>query len=274
MTYSSKSFKSIAAAVLAAWLGVAAQAAEPLPAPIQSAVTSGLRFEASFPAAGGLTGWILSQGPNNNMILYTPASGEVAVAGNMFDSMGTNLTKQYLEKYAPKPNYEKFWAELESAAWVAEGPKTKDAKSFIYVFEDANCGYCHLAWKALQPYVKAGLQVRWVPVAFLSADSLPKAAALLTAVDSNLAIAEMHADYAARRASTVSKTVPDAIKLKIESNAKLMKQYGFSGTPATFYKDKSGKVQAVNGMFNLKDLPGITGLPDQKVTDPDLARYR
>lgn len=269
-----KRIKTITIAVMAtlAISNIALAQAEKLPAPIQSAVDSGLKFEKSFQAQGGMTGWVLSQGPNNNMVLFTPPNGEVAIAGNMFDASGVNLTKQYLEKHAPKPDYEKMWGELETSAWVAEGPKSKDAKSYIYVFEDANCGYCNLAAKAFRPYIAAGLQVRWVPVAFLAADSLPKAAALLTATNPAIAIEEMHANFGKKMQNPPA--VDPAIKAKIENNAKLMKQYGFAGTPAIFYKDKNGKVRAVNGMPSLSELPAITGLPEQKITDPALARYQ
>lgn len=246
--------------------------AETLPAPIQSAVASGLKFEKSFPAAGGLTGWVLSQGPGTNMVLFTTAVGDVAIAGNMFDAKGVNLTKQYLEKYSPKPDYEKLWGELDSSAWVSEGASTKDAKSVVYAFEDANCGYCHLAWKAFQPYMAVGLQVRWVPVAFLAADSMPKAVQLLGASSSSAAITEMHADFGKKLTST--KPLDEALKAKVENNAKIMRKYGFSGTPAIFYKDKQGIVHAVNGMPSLSELPSITGLPEQENKDSSLARYR
>ena len=248
-------------------------AADELPAPVKSAVDNGLKFERSFPAASGITGWMLSQGPNNNVILYTTATGDVAIAGNMFDAKGNNLTKTFMEKYAPKPDYEKMWGELESSAWIAEGPKTKDAKAIVYVFEDSNCGYCHLAWKALQPYEKVGLQVRWIPVAFLAPDSAAKAQGLMTAPDANLALADAHANFGKKLTSPPA--VAPEIKAKLDANAKLMKTWGFTGTPATFYKDKAtGKVKAINGMFSLAEIPAMTGLPEQKNTDPDLAHYR
>lgn len=246
--------------------------ADTLPAPIQSAVTSGLKYEKSFQAAGGLTGWVLSQGPSTNMILFTTAAGDVAIAGNMFDAKGVNLTKEYLEKYSPKPDYEKLWGELETSSWVGEGASSKDAKSVIYAFEDANCGYCHLAWKAFQPYMAVGLQVRWVPVAFLAADSMPKAIQLLNAANSSAAIAEMHADFGKKL--TVTKPVDELMKAKVENNAKVMRKYGFNGTPAIFYKDKQGKVHAVSGMPSLSELTAITGLPEQENKDPSLAKYR
>ena len=240
-----------------------------VPAPLQMAVVGGIKIEKSFPAAGGMTGWVLSQGVGNNFIVYTTADGEAAIAGSMLDAKGQNLTKKYLEQYAPKPNYDKMWGELEKSVFIAEGA-TKDVKATIYVFEDSNCGYCHLAWKALQAYEKIGLQVRWVPVAFLAPDSFDKGAALLSAKDGAAALKEQHNAWGTKLA------VPAATahqRAQLEANNQLMNNWGFRGTPATLYKDKSGKVQALNGMFSLSELPNITGLPGQVQTDPSLAKY-
>ncbi len=262
---------SASAAGDAATVVAKADDAAKIPAPLQMAVMGGMKVEKSFSAAGGLTGWILSQGVGNNMVVYTSANGEVAIAGNMLDAKGQNLSKQYLEQYAPKPDYDKMWGQLEKSTYLIEGPSNKDAKATIYVFKDPNCGYCHLAWKALQAYEKVGLQVRWVPVAFLAADSYDKAASLMSAKDSTAAIREMHQAWGTKL------TVPAATKeqrVQLDANNKLMNEWGFRGTPATLYKDKSGKVRAAPGMFQLADLPSITGLPEQPQTDPALAKFR
>ena len=48
-----------------------------------------------------------------------------------------------------------LYAALEKADAVVEG--SASPKRTLYVFFDANCWFCHLTWKALQPYEKAGL---------------------------------------------------------------------------------------------------------------------
>ncbi|MGC2520684.1 MAG: hypothetical protein WA373_16435, partial [Burkholderiales bacterium] len=63
-----------------------------------------------------------------------------------------------------------LFSTLEKTDAVAEGAASP--KRTLYVFFDANCWYCHLTWKALQPYERAGLQVRWVPVAYQKASSV------------------------------------------------------------------------------------------------------
>lgn len=236
-----------------------AAAVQKVPPALQLAVQGGLKVERSFSAAGGLTGWVLSEGAGRNLVVFTSADGEVAIAGNMVDSKGTNLTAKYLDQYAPKIDYSKFWSKLEKSSFIAEGAQGKDVKNVIYVFEDANCGYCHQMWKAVQPYEKAGLQVRWIPVAFLSKDSANKAAGVLSAKDPAAAFAAMHNDPSRAAALAVTPVTPE-MKAKLDANAKLMAEMGFRGTPATLYKDKSGKVLAADGMPKPAMLNVITGI--------------
>jgi thiol:disulfide interchange protein DsbG len=263
-------FSTIAISAVSA---MAADSTSKYPATVQTVIDSGLKLRSNFDAAGGLKGWILSNGPGQHVIVYTSQDGEVAIAGNMFDAKGTSFNPQYIEKYLPKPDYEKFWGDLASSAWVAQGPETKDAKSIMYVFEDANCGFCHLTWKALDPYTKVGLQIRWVPVAFLAPDSMPKATALLAAKDSNAAIAESHANFG-KKLEDSAPVVDGALKAKVEANGKLMDQWEFSGTPVLVYKDKDGKVRTKAGVPPLSELPTMTGLAEQANNDPALAKYR
>lgn len=254
----------VASAVLAA-MGAAHAATLPATAPaaVKLAVSGGLKYEATFPAPSGMTGWVLSQGRDQRLVVYTTADGKTALVGNMLDEKGNALTPEHLKKFAPAEDLSPLWSALGSSTWVAEGASDKTAKSTIYVFEDSNCGYCHLAWKSLQPYVTAGLQVRWVPVAFLAPNSFDKAAAVLTAQDPS---AEFVAQRKAYDAKQPGKTVTPSkeIRAKIDENNKLMQEWGFRGTPAIIYKDKSGKVMAVSGMPDPKELAEITGMPAPK----------
>ncbi len=242
-----------------------------LPGAIAVAVAGGLKMENSFKAPGGLTGWVLSSGVDQNMVVYTSADGSVAIAGNMLDAKGTNLTKQHLEQFAPKPDFSKLWTELEKATWIPEGAEGRAAKSTIYVFEDPNCSFCQLAWQALQPYQKVGLQVRWVPVAFLSKTSYDKSALALAAKDPSSAFTAQKLNPATGAAAPEASPAQRAV---IDANNKLMQTWGFRGTPVIVYKDASGKVQAAPGMPSLPQLPAMTGLPAQPNNDPALARFR
>lgn len=242
-----------------------------IPEALKLPLQNGYKVSAQFKAEGGLTGWILSQGVNRNTVAYTTSNGKIVIGGPMLNAKGENLSEQYLEQYAPKPAYEKFWPRLESSTYVQEGATGSDVKSIIYVFMDPNCGYCRLAWKSFVPYFKVGLQVRWIPVGFLSPDSNNKAAALITAPDAALALKELHTQ-GAKFPGTAS--VPLELKTKLDANKKLMDEMGFKGTPASVYKGGNDKVLVIDGMPRLSQIPIMTGLPEQAQTDPELNRFK
>ncbi len=166
-----------------------------------------------------------------------------------------------------------LYAVLENTDAVAEGPA--DAKRVIHVFFDANCWYCHLLWKALQPYEAAGLQVRWVPVAYQKQTSAGRAAAIMSAPDRAAALRENESGY--RRGSydgaIAPAAVPAELAARLDANARLMQRFGAPGTPLLVWRE--GRVVRTRvGMPRLALLPTITGLPAQKIDDPELADFR
>jgi thiol:disulfide interchange protein DsbG len=168
-----------------------------------------------------------------------------------------------------------LFATLEKADAVVEGPK--DAKRVLYVFWDANCYYCNLTWKALQHYERAGLQVRWVPVAYQKDNSPALAAAVMGAKDRVAALRENETRYRAKSYDGGIKAaakVPADLAIELEENMTLMGRFGMSGTPALVWKDAKGRVQTHLGLPPMSKLPAITGLPEQKIDDPELAKYR
>jgi thiol:disulfide interchange protein DsbG len=176
---------------------------------------------------------------------------------------------------AKQRQYEALFARLEKADAVQEG--AKDAKRILYVFFDANCLYCHLTWKALQPYEAAGVQVRWVPVAYQQPSSAGRAAAIMQAADRVAAMRRNELGYDAAKfdggiepATNVSK----ALAAQLEANTRLMREFGAPGTPAMAWKDDGGNVQFKVGVPRLSELPHITGLPEQAIDDPALAAFR
>ena len=168
-----------------------------------------------------------------------------------------------------------LYAVLEKTDAVVEG--ATQPKRVLYVFWDANCWYCHLTWKALQPYEKAGLQVRWVPVAYQKDNSAALAAAVMGAKDRVAALRENETRYRAKSYDGGIKAaakVPADLAIELEENMTLMGRFGMSGTPALVWKDAGGRVQTHLGMPPLSKLPEITGLPAQKIDDPELAKFR
>ena len=168
-----------------------------------------------------------------------------------------------------------LFAQTQGADAVVEGPAS--AKHVLYVFFDANCFYCHLTWKALQPYEVAGLQVRWIPVAYQQPSSVGRAAAIMQAPDRVAALRINETGYDASKYDggiTPSAEPSHALAAQFEANTALMRAFGAPGTPLVVWKSASGAVRYRIGVPRLSELPSITGLPQQPVDDPDLKAFR
>jgi len=181
-----------------------------------------------------------------------------------------------------------LFAALEKTAVVAEGANSP--KRMLYAFFDPNCTPCHFVWKALQAYERAGLQVRWVPVAYQKENSAARAHAVMQASDRAAALRELMQARAHEVAQRKNETrdradrpvggvtpianLPSPFVTQLEANLQLMKRFGAPGTPLLVWKDADGKVQLKIGMPRLSQLPAITGLPEQRIDDPELAEFR
>ena len=168
-----------------------------------------------------------------------------------------------------------LFAQLEKADAVVEG--ARESRHLLYVFFDANCYYCHLTWKALQPYEAVGLQVRWVPVAYQQPSSAGRAAAIMESPDrvGALRLNETGYDRAHFDGAIAPLPKPTPARVKsLEANTMLMRAFGAPGTPALVWKDASGNVRFRAGAPRLAELAAITGLPAQPSDDPELAQFR
>jgi len=268
--------KVLTGLLLAGTLSAAFAQSAPTPKVLDLALAGGMKIDKTFPAVAGMTGYVLGKAGGQPTVVFTTSDSKYLIAGAIIDESGKNLTADYAQKFIPKPEYSQFQSQLDKSAYLIEGAKSP--KSIAYVFLDANCIFCHLAWKAFQPYEKVGLQVRWLPVAFLKPDSAGKGAALLTAKDPEAALAlnETKFDESSETGGIPAMTqIPAGISAKLDENAKLMREMGFQGTPAVVFKDaKTGKLLATPGMVKLSELPANLGLPEQPNNDPELARFK
>lgn len=248
--------------------------AESYPKPIQQAVDAGVKVEKTFQAASGLTGWVLSQGGQYSVV-FTTADKKTLIAGALIGENGESLSSRYEQDYVPKPDLGALFQELDKSSYVVEGT-AQNPKKTIYVFVDANCPFCHYTWKALQPYEKAGLQVRWVLVATLGPTSMPKAIEVVTAQDKTAAFRKMEENNGKSwtPSAKASESASPGAASNIRKNTELMTQFGIAGTPGVIWKDGHDKINVKGGMPRLSELPGITGLPEQKIDDPALEKFR
>jgi len=232
----------------------------------------GFHVVSSFAAASSLTGWVLQDRSGKFTIVYTTPDGESMISGVLYSRNGDNLTSLYTDLYVPSADLNALWTRLEHARFVVSGAQ-QEPKSVIYVIMDPNCIYCHFLWLALKAYEAAGLQVHWVPVGFLHADSVPKAAALLTRGAGALQGLEENFDEKTESGAIEPIEVTAEMKEALVANQQIMRDSTMSGTPGIFYKDAEGHVRRKQGMPELYELPGITGLPVQPQTDPRLDRF-
>jgi thiol:disulfide interchange protein DsbG len=273
-----------------------AATAQALPPALASAIRAGgLKVEKTFPAISGLTGFVLNRQGEYSIVYATP-DNQTIINGVIIGPDGKNMAPVYSEQYIPKPDYDAMWPTLEKAAVVVTGAKGDKVKAVVYAFLDPNCIFCHLAWKAFKPYEQVGLQVRWLPVAFLKPTSASLAAAIMQAEDPTAMLNKHETLYKtgglagaapdqppvkkgspANFGSTtdISKVVVSSeTRAKLDENSRLMKAFNFNGTPAMVYRDlKSGKVVTKNGMPYLHELPGMFNLPAIPNSDPELARF-
>jgi thiol:disulfide interchange protein DsbG len=167
-------------------------------------------------------------------------------------------------------------AQLDKTSVIVEGATGDKVKSTIYVFMDPNCIFCHYAWEAFQPYEAVGLQVRWIPLGFLKADSQGKAAALLDATDAAALLRENETKFAEATESggiRPANPISFSAQSKLNKNSNLFKDMGFDGTPTIVYKTSDGRWADTSGMPALKTLPAMLNLPEQ-AESPSLQRFR
>ena len=265
--------RTLAAVAIIASISISANA-EDIPKQIQGITQSGAKIIKTFPAASQLKGWVISK-DDRYMIIYSTSDNQTLLSGDLIDEAGNNLTEKYADLYIPKPDLTPIYSALEKSAYIAEGTQ-KDPKSVVYAFFDPNCPFCHFAWKAFQAYEAAGLQVRWIPVAYLMETSTGKAAAILQSKNRLAAFTENEQKYSLQSHEGGIKAVkPSPASLKeLQANSEFMHNLGITGTPAIVWKDAQGKIQMKAGMPRLSEFSAITGLPEQAITDPELARFR
>ncbi len=261
-----------AATVAAASAGPASYA---LPSAMAGLVKHGGQVLKSFPAIGGLTGWVYQPKEGKPLVLFTTADGQALIQGEVIDLNGRGLTEGYADKYVPKPDYQALGLKLEKAAAVTAGATGAAVKSTLYIFADPNCVYCNMLYREVQPYEKVGLQVKWVMVGFLRDDSVGKAAAILQAPNQLEALdLHGHTVNALKETGGITPVMPKPETTAIlKADEALMKQFGFNGTPGVVYQDAEGKFRALNGFPVPEQLASIVRLPEQKQTDAELLKF-
>lgn len=228
----------------------------------------------------GNNAWVIqpAHDPTEMVVAYTDDSGKYVFHGALYyegkDGVA-DLTRELEDKHRPIIDLQALWPEVEKSTWYADGANDEEAKFTMYGFFDPNCIYCHLSWLSLEPYFKAGLQVRWIPVAVIGQTSAQKSARLMTGGDFAAKMAFGHKKWEAGRdkAFPLLNDIPADTAKRIEENNLLMRTVGATGTPAFLWKDAAGKVHKASGLIPPREIPRLTGLPFQENDNPKLKEF-
>lgn len=233
--------------VLTLFLAMPVMAAAPakstpaVPAPLLKIQDQGGQVVESFPAADGLTGWLLKvQG--RYVIVYSTPSGDYIISGALVDKDGKNLTSAYGDKYVPKPDANKLAAALGTDPWLVE--EGSPAAPLIYIYADPNCIYCNKLWVELRPYVGTGkVRIRWVLLDFLKPTSSGRAAAILSSKDRAAGLSQDEIKF---DKDNEEGGIPERLPVPVELGEALklhtqeMNDAGAGGTPTLIVHRKDG----------------------------------
>lgn len=250
--------RSLAAGLLLATSGIALSlhAQDDYPTAVRHLIDQGIAISESYPAPGGMTGYV-GEMQGSPVAFYLTPDQEHVILGPMLTATGENLTEQKIQTLVMGPKNEKAWSQLENSHWLRDGDAS--APTVVYTFTDPNCPFCHRFSDAARPWIEAGqVQLRHVLVGILKPDSLSKAATILGADNPQQALRINQDDYDSG-GIRIDEAAAGRQRDKIEHNNLLMRNLGLHATPTTYYRDASGQVQMQQGMPRPADLPRVMG---------------
>jgi thiol:disulfide interchange protein DsbG len=145
---------------------------------------------------------------------------------------------------------------LDRAHWIASGAKS--SARVVYVFTDPECPFCNDLWKALKSARAPDVQIRYLLVAVIDADSRGKDAAILESEDPAASLEKHERNYA-RGGVAPKATLQPATSETISVNADLMGALQIYGTPGLVYLDEHNQVKVFAGMPDPDQLRMIVG---------------
>lgn len=182
-------------------------------------------------------GWLVDLGGTQQ--LYW-SFGQFVVAGALVGSDGINLTDKFISDKAPGLSPD-LWLQLTSAMHVQASPTVNpNDDNALYIFYEPFCGACSALMNRLVPLMLNNeLDVRLIPVAWLSPDS---PGAIQALVDGKSEAFAIHEKLKQSGKKVPTREVTPQTKAEIIKNGDLMSAMGVTGTPAVIYKGDNGKV--------------------------------
>lgn len=219
-------------------------------APVQSVPASvetmthswGFKVLKSFPTqAPGIQGYVVKNKQGKMGVLYGYKG--FVIAGGLYNPKGHDLTKDYNKTELPEPDFKSVADKLQKDPLLITEGSGKAPQ--VYVFADPNCIFCHKFWEETRDWVKQGkIQIHWVMVGFLKPSSAGRAARIMSMHKRSTAVDLDEAKFNVSQEEGAVKTlepIPANIQTDLDEHSSMMKQLGFSGTPAVVFRGLDGK---------------------------------
>ncbi len=152
-----------------------------------------------------------------------------------------------ISAYAASPDT--ILADAPKTTWIADGK----GQRVVYIFIDANCPSCAQLYHNLRTLIEPlELQIRWVPVAVVGPTSLGKAAAMLQAKDSLVALRLNEENYHGDTYSGgLEEDIPTAkTEKKIRANERLFNRLDIPVVPTMLFEDKNRRTVIIQGALS------------------------
>src|ERR1700750_147941 len=124
---------------------------------------------------------------------------------------------------------------LDRARWIGVGAKSTER--VVYVFTDPDCPFCNDLWKAVQKARAPEVQIRYLLVAVIDADSKGKDVAILEAKDPLAAFEKSERNFDRGGIAPKATALPETSET-IGFNGDLMGALHLFGTPGLVYQDE------------------------------------
>jgi thiol:disulfide interchange protein DsbG len=145
---------------------------------------------------------------------------------------------------------------LDRAKWIGSGAKSTER--VVYVFTDPDCPFCNDLWKAMQKARAPEVQIRYLLVAVIDADSKGKDVAILEAKDPAAALEKSERNFEHGGIAPKTPALAETTET-ISFNGDLMGALHLFGTPGLVYQDEHGQVKVFAGMPDARQLQTIVG---------------
>ena len=251
---------------------------EHVPSIVRQLMREGDRVIKAIKTLGGLHAWVvqLKDNPTQSVSYFTTPDDLFILSGSILyesaDKELKSLSEIINDKYQPIKDLAMQWERLADSHYIAEGAK-KD-KTIIYGFIDPNCNYCYLSWLAFKPYVDIEeVQMRWIPVAAISQDSVLKTAYLLQSENPRAELVRAYLRWEDGKPGAsfeAADELSDELVEKIELNNQLLREFAATGAPIFIYKDENEIVNMVSGAMRIDQIVEVLGADSFAHNDPRL----